>query len=497
MCDVVVIGAGLGGLTCGYVLQRNGYNVTVLEQGTQIGGCLQCFSRGGVRFETGMHFIGSASEGQTMDRMMRFFGLKDDVRLSELDRQAYNTVSLCGQEFRFPNSREAFIDRMSSYFPKERDALGKYVEIVDRVAEASTVDSLLSGNRDIAANTEFQSRSINDVLDSIFEDGLLKKVLVGDLPLYSAVRDRTPFSMHAFIMDFYNRSAYRVVGGSDSIARSLTESIRRMGGRVTAGRKVSRIVCDDTRATGVETSDGEFYPAGYVISTVHPNRLLEMLDTRLIRPAFRSRITAIPQTSSVFALYVRFRKGCMPYMNTNYFGYSGDTPWGCERYTDAEWPKAFLYMHMCHSDSPEWAESGVVLSYMNMSELSRWTGTAVGHRGAEYEAFKKSRAERLIGEVERHLPGFASSLESYYTSTPLTYRDYTGTEDGSIYGVARDITLGAGGRVPYRTKIPNLLLAGQNVNSHGIMGVMVSTMVTCSELVPVAQIYRQINESYR
>ena len=61
-----------------------------------------------------------------------------------------------------------------------------------------------------------------------------------------------------------------------------------------------------------------------------------------------------------------------------------------------------------------------------------------------------------------------------------------------MYGVAKDITMGAAGRVPYRTKIPNVLLAGQNVNSHGMLGVLVGTIVTCSELVPSDIIYRRI-----
>ena len=75
MSKVIVIGAGLGGLTCGYILQKNGYDVTVLEQGTQIGGCLQCFYRKGAKFETGMHFIGSALPGQTMHSVMKYFDL--------------------------------------------------------------------------------------------------------------------------------------------------------------------------------------------------------------------------------------------------------------------------------------------------------------------------------------------------------------------------------------------------------------------------------------
>ena len=61
-----------------------------------------------------------------------------------------------------------------------------------------------------------------------------------------------------------------------------------------------------------------------------------------------------------------------------------------------------------------------------------------------------------------------------------------------MYGVARDINLGAACRVPHRTKIPNLLQTGQNINSHGILGVVVGTIVTCSELLTSEKIYQQI-----
>ena len=126
MSKVVIIGSGLGGLSCGYILQKNGYDVTVLEQGIQLGGCLQCFVRRGAKIETGMHFIGSASEGQTMDRVFNFLDLKDKVKLSALDESAYNTVSLGGSTFSFANGRENFLETMSSYFPHERDALVKF-----------------------------------------------------------------------------------------------------------------------------------------------------------------------------------------------------------------------------------------------------------------------------------------------------------------------------------------------------------------------------------
>ena len=132
---------------------------------------------------------------------------------------------------------------------------------------------------------------------------------------------------------------------------------------------------------------------------------------------------------------------------------------------------------------------------MQMQDVQRWVGTRVGHRGADYEAFKQRKAEQLLDSVERQFPGLRASIKHYYTSTPLTYQDYTGTEGGGMYGVARDIHLGAACRVPHRTKIPNVLQTGQNINSHGILGVLVGTIVTCSELLTAERIYQQIIEA--
>ena len=522
---VVIIGSGLGGLACGVVLAKNGYEVVVLEQGQQPGGCLQCFSRRGARFETGMHFIGSAAEGQTLDRLLQYLEVKKDIRLSPLDADGYEVIALNGQRYRFAQGREAFIRQMSEYFPRQHDNLVHYFDLVEKVAGASTLHSLKHAESDAAINTEYQLRSINEVIDSVITDPELAKVLVGNLPLYAAQKDKTPFSTHAFIMDFYNQSAFRVVGGSDHIAKSLVSTIERYGGRVLVGSKVTKIVCDDTHATGVEvatlnlkheTLNVQYVPCDYVISDAHPMRTLELVDSKLIRPAFRQRINAMPQTVGGFSVYLEFKDNAVPYQNYNFYGYNTDSPWNCEYYDEQSWPKGYLYMHFCEEPQrpapcplplapspcsfplpPDFAKTGVIISYMQMKEMEKWLGTQVGHRGADYEAFKQRKAEKLLQSVERHFPGLRANIKHYYTSTPLTYLDYTGTEGGSMYGVARDISLGAACRVPQRTKVPNLFLTGQNINSHGILGVLVGTIVTCSEFLTAETIYQQITANMK
>ncbi len=173
----------------------------------------------------------------------------------------------------------------------------------------------------------------------------------------------------------------------------------------------------------------------------------------------------------------------MPYMNSNFYGYRADHPWGCEDYDVETWPSAYLYMHFCPEAETSFAQSGVVLSYMNISELEQWSDTRIGHRGADYEAWKKEKAEKILDRMEKEFPAIRSQIESYYTATPLTYRDYTSTPDGSMYGILKDVNAGPAYRIPYRTRIPNLLLVGQNINSHGILGVLVGTMITCGNLL--------------
>ena len=440
-----------------------------------------------------MHFIGSADDGQVLGRLLRFLGVMDDITLSRLNPMGYDVISLQGQRYCIANGREPFIETLAKDFPHERDGLNRYFDLVEQVAQASSLHSLRVADSDASPlNTEYQLRSMNDVLEEVIADPLLRDVLVGSLPLYAAERNKTPFSTHAFITDFYNQSAFRVIGGSDKIATSLVRSIGNHGGKVLCRKQVTHIDCDDTKAVGVITADETYYPADIVIAGIHPARLVELCSSPLLRPAYRRRVQTLPETVGGFSVYLRFKARTVPYMNHNFYGYHQSTPWDCERYTMAEWPKGYLYMHFCSEEHQQWAEGGVILSYMQWDEVARWQGTRVGHRGEDYEQMKCERAERLIDAVSRDFPALRDGIAGYETSTPLTYRDYTGTEGGSMYGIAKDINLGPAARVHHRTKIPNLLLTGQNINSHGILGVLVGTVVTCSELLTSERIFNEI-----
>src|SRR3712207_1065643 len=155
----------------------------------------------------------------------------------------------------------------------------------------------------------------SDVMEQTVSNPTLRNVLMGALPLYAAEQNKTPFATHAFVTDFYNQSAYRIIGGSDAIAEALKTTLERYGGRIITRQKAVRIDCDDRRARAVITADGNRYEADVIISDLHPARTLELPDSPLLRPAYRRRINDMANTVGGFAVYLKFKPQTVAYMN--------------------------------------------------------------------------------------------------------------------------------------------------------------------------------------
>ena len=214
-----------------------------------------------------------------------------------------------------------------------------------------------------------------------------------------------------------------------------------------------------------------------------------MIDSNLIRPAYRNRIREMEQTISNFSVYLKFKKNTIPYMNHNYFHYNGNQVWDGEKYTEQDWPRGYLYMHLCPEEPSPYAQTAEMITIMRFEEVAQWVGTKVERRGEAYRDFKRRKAEKALAQLERDFPGTLANVEAFYASSPLTYSDYTGTKNGAAYGIMRDVNAP---RIAHRTRIPNLLLTGQSTNSHGIMGVIIGAIITCSEFLGRDFLWKQI-----
>jgi len=128
------------------------------------------------------------------------------------------------------------------------------------------------------------------------------------------------------------------------------------------------------------------------------------------------------------------------------------------------------------------------ITYMHYDEVAQWAATFntvanKNDRGETYDEFKKTKAEIFLKELEKKFPNIRDCIKSIHTSTPLSYRDYIGGNRGSMYGYVKDVKDPLLSFISPRTKIENLFFTGQSLNTHGILGVTISGVVTCSEIL--------------
>jgi all-trans-retinol 13,14-reductase len=245
---------------------------------------------------------------------------------------------------------------------------------------------------------------------------------------------------------------------------------------------VKKLETENGLITGASLSDGSTIRAKYFISNTTPARTYQLLDADLIRPATRKRVESMQNTVSSFILNIVFKKKHFPYFKHNYYYHQSGKAWEMETYNENNWPLGYA-IYLSPGAKNEFASGMTIFAYMRYDEVRPWassfnTISLKQNRGAAYEAFKNKKAEQLLNRVEERFPGLRKSILHSYTSTPLTFRDYIGNEDGNLYGTAKDYQNPLGTLISPKTRIPNLFLTGQYLNLHGILGTAISGMIT-------------------
>ena len=131
---------------------------------------------------------------------------------------------------------------------------------------------------------------------------------------------------------------------------------------------------------------------------------------------------------------------------------------------------------------------------MLYEEAARWEHTTVGHRGADYEAWKELKAQQVLAKVEEMHPGFGACVERVNTASPLTIRDFYAVKGGALSGFSKDYKNMALSQLPVVTKVDNLLLTGQNNNLHGFCGVPLTAINTAEAILGSNHVLNQLNQ---
>ena len=124
-----------------------------------------------------------------------------------------------------------------------------------------------------------------------------------------------------------------------------------------------------------------------------------------------------------------------------------------------------------------------LLTPMNWEEVEQFEGSRIGNRPAEYNALKEEKLKGCLKLASNAIPGLEEAVERVYTSTPLTYRDYTATACGCAYGIRKDCNNLMQTLLTPKTPMENLYLTGQSLNLHGVLGVSMTSFFTCAQII--------------
>jgi len=490
---VLIIGGGIGGLVCGAILAKEGYRVRVLEKHTIAGGGLHTFRRNGVEFETGIHLISGFQQNGVLRKLFSYLGIADKLQIKPADANGFDQLYVAegGATYKMACGKDNFVQTLSSYFPEEEENIKKYIHRIYEICDNVPLYNLRLPTADIFSNMEIMETSVSEFIASFTRNAKLQNVLAWNNAMYGGRKGKTPIYVGALITQFYIEGASRFIGSSQQLADLLVQVIEQNGGEVLTKTGAKFIDIQEGNVQKVITESGREYYADYYISAIHTSSMFKILDVSHFKKAYYHRIDNIQNSNSAFVTFITFKPNSFPYLNyAGFCAHKYDDVWNSAEYTPDNWPRGCMYVTPPVSENDTFAQKMIVNTIMKYETVKKWENTTTGKRGNEYNEFKKNYENKVLNMLEVAFPDIRAKIETVFSATPLTIRDFYNVKEGAIYGTVPDCNNMAESHIPVRTKIGNLLLTGQNINLHGILGVPLTALLTCGELVGLEKLLK-------
>jgi len=499
--DIIVIGAGLGGLTAGAKLSVEGKKVLVIEQHSIPGGCATTFRRNDFKIEVGLHMIDGLDDDDPKQKIFKELGVFDHINFIRVP-EFYRFVKQ-ETEITIPDNYKEAINVLTERYPAEKSGINKFFKII--LALRKEALKLPRGNwsRLLFMSTIFfqaphlmiyEKKTLGQLLGSLFENEELKLVLLANLCYYH----NDPYTMSLLFYSiaqgsYFSGGGYFIKGGSQMLSDYLASVIEDHNGTVLLRHKVNEIVIKEGAAVGVRYSK---IPAAsseqvtvhgkcIVANTAVPNVINELIKESGAKIKLSNAVGLPKIAPSLLSVYLGFKRPARElgnqFYSTMFFDPDISNQKQMKEFHHKDFSKrTFIFVDYSAIDSglaPEGKSFGVITT---MDHLSEWDSLPEDL----YKKRKKEAAQILIERLDKFIPGTKSAIEYYEVGTPRTIKSYTLNPNGTAYGYAQIPNQTGRKRVKIKSPIPGLYFASAWTEpGHGFTGAILSGSWCAEEII--------------
>jgi len=429
--DIIIIGAGLGGLTAGAKLAKEGKKILLIEQHDIPGGCATSFMRKQYTMEVGLHEMDGLHSRDLKTKIFSDLGIFDRVKFLRVPEfyRFYNTR----HDIVIPHDPAEAMNILLKSFPGEEEGIGTYFEHV------------LNARRITAASRDVKDKSIGAFLDEIISAEDLKLVLLGNLGYFHD--DPYTLSYYYYLNaqgSYYTGGANFVKGGSRKLSDALADIIISNGGDIRLKHEVTGIIYEEDKPVGVRYrktrgSDGIYSDRA---SEIIVNSSLPLLAENLL-PAGRGQelknaISGLEIGASLLTVYYGFKTILKSLGNKYYSTFIFDesvknqADIAGNNHSDFD-RRSFTFVDYSQLDSALAPEGKSVGAACCIDYPEDWEDLSA----EEYKFQKKKAAEIITARLDNLIPGFKEAVDHVEVATALTVKKYTLNKKGAVYGFAQ------------------------------------------------------------
>lgn len=470
--DVIVIGAGLGGLVCGAYLAKNRLKTLVIEQHSIPGGYCTSFRRKGFSFDTAVHFLEGLDEGGGFYNILKDLKVEKEIEFIRMD-PLYKII-YPDECISIPADLDEYIGLLSKKFPDEKEGISKLFDTIKKLKEefqqlptSLKIRDILLFPGKFPLTFKYYKKTFAEMMADFIKDAKLKAIIsAGWLSIGLPPSKVSALYMCIILHYAHVEGLYRPKGGAQALADLLAQALASYEGILRLKTKATRILVEKNRVIGVETSTGEKLQTKCVVSNVDARQtFFNLIGREKLNRKLLERLERMEPAISFFQVWMGI---AVDLRNTGvneseilyYSTYDPD-----EIYDSCLMGK---YEKICSITIPSLLHPGLAPEGKHVMSLlypisydfeKQWRGEN-GKRGEEYQNLKDEVTKRLIKTAERVVPGLSEHIVVREAATPLTLERYTLNYKGAAYGWAHVPDQVGANRLQPRTHIKGLYLAG-------------------------------------